>query len=310
MPIKIPNNLPAASVLERENIFFMDAARAYGQDIRPLRLLILNLMPTKSVTETQLLRLLGNTPLQVEADFIYTESYLPQHTSTEYLGEFYGTFAEVRNKKYDGFLMTGAPVEQMPFEEVAYWDELCEIMEWSKTHAFSSFHICWGAQAGLYYHYGVKKYPVAPKVFGVFRHHLCVENEKLFRGFDDEFYVPHSRHTEIHREEIERVPELTIMAEAEEPAGVYCVADLKNNQFFITGHAEYDPMTLKGEYDRDVAAGLPINVPCNYYPSDDPTKSPIVRWRSVANLMFANWLNYHVYQETPYELDRIHKESE
>ena len=307
MPIKIPNNLPAASVLERENIFFMDAARAYGQDIRPLRLLILNLMPTKSVTETQLLRLLGNTPLQVEADFIYTESYLPQHTSTEYLGEFYGTFAEVRNKKYDGFLMTGAPVEQMPFEEVAYWDELCEIMEWSKTHAFSSFHICWGAQAGLYYHYGVKKYPVAPKVFGVFRHHLCVENEKLFRGFDDEFYVPHSRHTEIHREEIERVPELTIMAEAEEPAGVYCVADLKNNQFFITGHAEYDPMTLKGEYDRDVAAGLPINVPCNYYPSDDPTKSPIVRWRSVANLMFANWLNYYVYQETPYELDRIHK---
>ena len=310
MPIKIPNHLPAASVLEKENIFFMDADRAYGQDIRPLRLLILNLMPTKSVTETQLLRLLGNTPLQVEADFIYTESYLPQHTSMEYLGEFYGTFAEVRNRKYDGFLMTGAPIEQMPFEEVAYWDELCEIMEWSKTHAFSSFHICWGAQAGLYYHYGVKKYPVTPKVFGVFRHHLCVENEKLFRGFDDEFYVPHSRHTEVHREEIERVPELTIMAEAEEPAGVYCVADLENSQFFITGHAEYDPLTLKGEYDRDVAAGLPINVPCNYYPDDDPTQQPIVRWRSVANLMFANWLNYYVYQETPYELDRIHKEND
>ncbi len=310
MPIKIPNHLPAASVLEKENIFFMDADRAYGQDIRPLRLLILNLMPTKSVTETQLLRLLGNTPLQVEADFIYTESYLPQHTSMDYLGEFYGTFAEVRNRKYDGFLMTGAPIEQMPFEEVAYWDELCEIMEWSKTHAFSSFHICWGAQAGLYYHYGVKKHPVAPKVFGVFRHHLCVQNEKLFRGFDDEFYVPHSRHTEVWREEIERVPELTIMAEAEEPAGVYCVADLENSQFFITGHAEYDPMTLKGEYDRDVAAGLPINVPCNYYPDDDPTQQPIVRWRSVANLMFANWLNYYVYQETPYELDRIHKEND
>ena len=310
MPIKIPNHLPAASVLERENIFFMDADRAYGQDIRPLRLLILNLMPTKSVTETQLLRLLGNTPLQVEADFIYTESYLPQHTSMDYLGEFYGTFAEVRNRKYDGFLMTGAPVEQMPFEEVAYWDELCEIMEWSKTHAFSSFHICWGAQAGLYYHYGVKKHPVSPKVFGVFRHHLCVRNEKLFRGFDDEFYVPHSRHTEVWREEIERVPELTIMAEAEEPAGVYCVADLENSQFFITGHAEYDPMTLKGEYDRDVAAGLPINVPCNYYPDDDPTRQPVVRWRSVANLMFANWLNYYVYQETPYELDRIHKEND
>ena len=286
MPIKIPNNLPAATVLERENIFFMDADRAYGQDIRPLRLLILNLMPTKSVTETQLLRLLGNTPLQVEADFIYTESYLPQHTSADYLGEFYGTFAEVRNNKYDGFLMTGAPVEQMPFEEVAYWDELCEIMEWSKTHAFSSFHICWGAQAGLYYHYGVKKYPVAPKVFGVFRHH-------------------HSRHTEVRREDIERVPELTIMAEAEDPAGVYCVADLENSHFFITGHAEYDPLTLKSEYDRDTAAGLPINVPCNYYPGDDPTRQPVVRWRSVANLLFANWLNYYVYQETPYELDRI-----
>ena len=305
MPIKIPNNLPAATVLEQENIFFMDADRAYGQDIRPLRLLILNLMPTKSVTETQLLRLLGNTPLQVEADFIYTESYLPQHTSADYLGEFYGTFAEVRNNKYDGFLMTGAPVEQMPFEEVAYWDELCEIMEWSKTHAFSSFHICWGAQAGLYYHYGVKKYPVAPKVFGVFRHHLCVENEKLFRGFDDEFFVPHSRHTEVRREDIERVPELTIMAEAEDPAGVYCVADLENSHFFITGHAEYDPLTLKSEYDRDTAAGLPINVPCNYYPDDDPTRQPVVRWRSVANLLFANWLNYYVYQETPYELDRI-----
>ena len=305
MPIKIPNHLPAASVLERENIFFMDADRAYGQDIRPLRLLILNLMPTKSVTETQFLRLLGNTPLQVEADFIYTESYLPSHTSMDYLGEFYGTFPEVRNNKYDGFLMTGAPVEQMPFEEVAYWDELCEIMEWSKTHAFSSFHICWGAQAGLYYHYGVKKYPVAPKVFGVFRHHLCVQNEKLFRGFDDEFYVPHSRHTEVRREDIERVPGLTIMAEAEEPAGVYCVADLESSRFFITGHAEYDPLTLKGEYDRDAAAGLDIAVPCNYYPDDDPTKQPVVRWRSVANLLFANWLNYYVYQETPYELERI-----
>lgn len=306
MPIKIPNQLPAAAVLERENIFFMDADRAYGQDIRPLRLLILNLMPIKSVTETQLLRLLGNTPLQVEADFIYTESYVPHHTPRAYLGEFYGTFAEVRHKKYDGFLMTGAPVEQMAFEDVAYWDEVCEIMEWSKTHAFSSFHICWGAQAGLYYHYGVRKYPVAPKVFGVFRHRLCVENEKLFRGFDDEFFVPHSRHTEIRREDIERVPELTLMAAAEEPAGVYCVANLSRGQFFITGHAEYDPLTLKGEYDRDKAAGLDIAVPCNYYPDDDPARPPVVRWRSVANLLFANWLNYYVYQETPYELDRIH----
>ena len=307
MPIKIPNNLPAAQVLERENIFYMDANRAYGQDIRPLRLCVLNLMPIKSVTETQLLRLLGNTPLQVEVDFIYTESYLPQHTSMDYLTEFYGTFAEVRNRKYDGFLMTGAPVEQMPFEAVAYWEEVAEIMEWSRTHAFSSFHICWGAQAALYYHYGIPKYPVDAKIFGVFRHHLCVEHEKLFRGFDDEFYVPHSRHTEIRRADIERVPELTILAEADAPAGVYCVANLKENEFFITGHAEYDPMTLKGEYDRDKAAGLDIAVPCHYYPDDDPGRPPVVRWRSVANLLFANWLNYYVYQETPYELDRIDK---
>ncbi len=305
MPIKIPNKLPAASVLEQENIFYMNADRAYGQDIRPLRLCILNLMPVKSVTETQLLRLLGNSPLQVEVDFIYTESYLPQHTSREYLTEFYGTFAEVRNRKYDGFLMTGAPVEQMPFEEVAYWDEVCEIMEWSKTHAFSSFYICWGAQAGLYYHYGIPKYALPEKVFGVFAHHLCVEHEKLFRGFDDEFYVPHSRHTEVRRADIARVPQLTVMAEAEAPADVYCVANLTANQFFITGHAEYDPLTLKGEYDRDKAAGLDVSVPCNYYPGDDPSRSPVVRWRSVANLLFANWLNYYVYQETPYELDRI-----
>lgn len=305
MPIKIPNKLPAASVLEQENIFYMNADRAYGQDIRPLRLCILNLMPVKSVTETQLLRLLGNSPLQVEVDFIYTESYLPQHTSREYLTEFYGTFAEVRNRKYDGFLMTGAPVEQMPFEEVAYWDEVCEIMEWSKTHAFSSFYICWGAQAGLYYHYGIPKYALPEKVFGVFVHHLCVEHEKLFRGFDDEFYVPHSRHTEVRRADIARVPQLTVMAEAEAPADVYCVANLAANQFFITGHAEYDPLTLKGEYDRDKAAGLDVSVPCNYYPGDDPSRPPVVRWRSVANLLFANWLNYYVYQETPYELDRI-----
>ncbi|SHE93517.1 homoserine O-acetyltransferase MetA [Schwartzia succinivorans] len=310
MPIKIPNNLPAAQVLDRENVFYMNADRAYGQDIRPLKLCILNLMPVKSVAETQFLRLLGNSPLQVEVDFVYTESYVPQHTSQEYLTEFYGTFAEVRNKKYDGFLMTGAPVEQMPFEEVAYWDELCEIMEWSKTHAFSSFYICWGAQAGLYYHYGIPKYPVEPKIFGVFKHHLCVEHEKLFRGFDDEFYVPHSRHTEFRREDIEKVPELTVMAEAEKPAGVYCVADLKENQFFISGHAEYDPMTLKGEYDRDKKAGMDIQVPCNYYPDNDPSKRPVVRWRSVANLLFANWLNYYVYQETPYELDRIHRDSD
>lgn len=305
MPIKIPNQLPAAQVLENENIFVMNADRAYGQDIRPLRLLILNLMPTKTVTETQLLRLLGNTPLQVEVDFIYTETYQPSHTSQDYLTEFYGTFDDVRHKKYDGFIITGAPVEQMPFEEVAYWKEIAEIMEWSKTHVWSTFHICWGAQAGLYYHYGVPKYDVGSKVFGVFRHHLCVEHEKLFRGFDDEFYVPHSRHTEVRLEDILKVPQLKVMAMADEPAGVYCVANLEKRQFFITGHAEYDPLTLKSEYDRDVKAGLPIHVPCNYYPGDDPACQPVVRWRSVANLLFANWLNYYVYQETPYELDSL-----
>ena len=290
MPIKIPNNLPAAHILEGENIFVMDADRAYSQDIRPLKILILNLMPIKYITETQLLRLLGNTPLQIEVDFIYTESYTPSHTSQEYLTEFYGTFAEVRHKKYDGMIITGAPVEMMPFEEVAYWDEISEIMEWSKTHVYSTFHICWGAQAGLYYHYGVPKYQVPEKIFGVYKHHLCVEHEKLFRGFDDEFFVPHSRHTENHREDIEKVPELTILAEAEGDAGVYAIANLKKRQFFITGHAEYDPLTLKQEYDRDEKA--------------------VVRWRSVAHLLFANWLNYYVYQETPYVLDELYKESD
>ena len=310
MPIKIPNNLPAAHILENENIFVMDADRAYSQDIRTLRLLILNLMPIKNVTETQLLRLLGNTPLQTEVDFIYTESYTPGHTSPEYLTEFYGTFAEVRHKKYDGFIITGAPVELMPFEEVADWDEVAEIMEWSKTHVYSTFHICWGAQAGLYYHYGIPKYQVSPKVFGVYKHHLCVKNEKLFRGFDDEFYVPHSRHTEVRKEDILKVPELTILAEAEGRAGVYAIANLPKRQFFITGHAEYDPLSLKQEYDRDKKAGLDINIPYNYYPDDDPSKQPVVRWRSVANLLFSNWLNYYVYQETPYELDSLYRQED
>ncbi|MBB5336140.1 homoserine O-acetyltransferase MetA [Pectinatus brassicae] len=305
MPIKIPNNLPASQILDSENIFVMDTERAYKQDIRPLRILILNLMPLKTVTETQLLRLLGNSPLQVEVDFIYTQSYTPEHTPMEYLTEFYGTFEDVKDNIYDGFIMTGAPVEQMEYEDVAYWEEVCQIMEWSKTHAFSSFHICWGAQAGLYYHYGIPKYSIAPKVFGVYKHKLLVEHEKLFRGFDDEFYVPHSRHTEIRRSDIEKIPELTIMAESDTRCGVYAVANLKKRQFFITGHAEYDPLTLKWEYDRDVKAGHNIQIPCNYYPDDDPTKEPIVKWRSVANLLFANWLNYYVYQETPYDLSKL-----
>ncbi len=309
MPIKIPNNLPAAHVLESENVFVMDEDRAYSQNIRPLHILILNLMPLKSVTETQILRLLGNTPLQVEVDFIYTESYQPSHTSMEYLSKFYGTFDDVADKKYDGMIITGAPVERMPFEQVAYWKEIERIMEWSKTHVYSTFHICWGAQAGLYYHYGIPKYDVPEKIFGVYKHHLCVEHEKLFRGFDDEFYVPHSRHTTNHREDIEKVPELTILAEAEGDAGVYAIANLEKRQFFITGHAEYDPMTLKSEYDRDLAAGMNPKIPQNYYPDDDPSKTPVVRWRSVAHLLFANWLNYYVYQETPYVIDDVHKDS-
>ena len=308
MPIKIPNNLPATHILEQENIFVMDADRAYSQDIRPLRILILNLMPIKHVTETQLLRLLGNTPLQVEVDFIYTKSYVPTHTPQDYLTEFYGTFENVRDKKYDGLIITGAPVEFMDFEEVAYWQEVAEIMEWSKTHVYSTFHICWGAQAGLYYHYGIPKYILDEKISGVYKQRVCVRHEKLLRGFDDVFYVPHSRHTDEMRADIDKVKELTILAETEIDvgAGAYIIANLKKRQFFITGHAEYDPWTLKQEYERDLKAGLNPHIPQNYFPNDDPTKPPIVRWRSVAHLLFANWLNYYVYQETPYEIDKIY----
>ena len=304
MPIKIPNNLPATNILEGENIFVMDADRAYAQDIRPLKILILNLMPIKSVTETQLLRLLGNTPLQVEVDFIYTATYTPTHTPKDYLTEFYGTFKDVKKKKYDGFIITGAPVEMMDFEDVAYWDELAEIMEWSKKNVWSTFHICWGAQAGLYYHYGVPKFILDEKISGVYHHKLCVRHEKLFRGFDDEFFVPHSRYTEVRRADLEKVSALTILAESDE-VGIYAIANLDKRQFFITGHAEYDPYTLKNEYVRDVKAGLNPNVPQNYFPKDNPSLEPVVKWRSVAHLLFANWLNYYVYQETPYEIDSI-----
>ena len=304
MPIKIPNNLPAAHVLETENIFVMDADRAYSQDIRPLRILILNLMPIKHVTETQLLRLLGNTPLQVEVDFIYTKSYIPTHTPQDYLTEFYGTFDDVRHKKYDGFIMTGAPVELMDFEQVAYWQELVEIMKWSKSHCYSTFHICWGAHAGLYYHYGIPKYILDNKISGVYKHHSCVKHEKLLRGFDDEFYVPHSRYVTLLNEDIEKVPKLKILAESDD-SGAYIIANLEKRQFFITGHAEYDPWTLKQEYERDLKAGLNPKIPRNYFPNDDPSKEPLVKWRSVAHLLFANWLNYYVYQETPFEIDNI-----
>ena len=306
MPIKIPKNLPAASILEKERVFVMDQERAYTQDIRPLHILILNLMPIKPVTETQLLRLLGNTPLQVEVDFIYTESYKPTHTKEEHLTEFYGTFKEIKHKYYDGLIITGAPVEHLDFEDVAYWDEVVEIMDWSKKHAYSVFHICWGAQAGLYHHYGVPKHSVAAKIFGIFPHRRLIPTEKLTRGFDDEFFVPHSRHMEWHREDIEKVKELTILAEGDNKAGVYIVANLKKNEFYISGHAEYDPNTLKDEYERDQKAGMTnVFLPENYFPNDDPAKSPMVRWRSVANLLFFNWLNYYVYQETPYEIENI-----
>ena len=304
MPIKIPNLLPATQVLLDENIFVMTETRAMTQDIRPLKILMLNLMPQKIVTETQIARLIGNTPLQVELELLQTATHKSKHTSAEHMLAFYKTFDEVKDKRYDGMIITGAPVEQMEFEEVEYWDELCEIMEWSKTHVTSTFHICWGAQAGLYYHYGVKKYPLEKKLFGVFEHRLDRKHSILFRGFDDTFVVPHSRHTTCHIEDIEKVPELKILSTSEE-AGLFVCATDKGRQIFVTGHSEYDADTLKNEYLRDKNAGLPIDVPKNYFPDDDDTKEPIVRWRSCANLLYSNWLNYFVYQSTPYDIDEI-----
>ncbi len=304
MPIKIPNLLPATQVLMNENIFVMTETRAMTQDIRPLKILMLNLMPQKIVTETQIARLIGNTPLQVELELLQTATHKSTHTSAEHMLAFYKTFDEVRDKKYDGMIITGAPVELMDFEEVDYWEELCEIMEWSKTHVTSTFHICWGAQAGLYYHYGVKKQLLPKKMFGVFEHTLDHKQSILFRGFDDTFVVPHSRHTTCAREDIEAVPELKILASSEE-AGVFVCATEKGRQIFVTGHSEYDADTLKNEYFRDKNAGLPIDVPKNYFPNDDDTQAPIVKWRSCANLLYSNWLNYFVYQSTPYNIEEI-----
>lgn len=304
MPIKIPKDLPAAKVLTEENIFIMDNERAARQDIRPLRILVLNLMPTKIVTETQLARLLGNTPLQVEMELISVSSRTPKHTAREHMIAFYKTFADVREEYFDGFIITGAPVEQMPFEQVDYWQELCDMMEWSKSHVQSTLHICWGAQAGLYYHYGVHKLPLPEKLFGVFEHRVTHKNSILFRGFDDVFWAPHSRHTTVSRAHIEAVPALKILAESEE-AGVFAVSTNGGRQVFITGHAEYDTNTLHTEYQRDRAAGLPIHVPVHYYPNDDDTQAPVCRWRSGANLLFSNWLNYFVYQATPYSISHI-----
>ncbi len=301
MPIKIPTDLPASQILTNENIFVMDADRASHQDIRPLKIAILNLMPTKITTETQLLRLLGNTPLQIEVTLLQTKTYESKNTSSEHLGSFYCYFEDVKEQRFDGLIITGAPIETLEFEAVDYWDELTQIMDWSKTNVFSTLHICWGAQAGLYYHYGIPKYLLPEKAFGVFEHHLEQAYVKLFRGFDDTFYVPHSRHTGIRRELLEAHPDLEIMAASPE-SGVYIVMAQNGRQIFVTGHSEYDPLTLKGEYDRDVSQGKPINIPINYYPNDDPTQPPVVRWRGHANLLFSNWLNYYVYQETPYEL--------
>lgn len=306
MPIKIANELPARKVLESENIFVMDELRATTQDIRPLRILILNLMPTKVVTETQLARLLGNTPLQIEVELLTVSGRIPKHTAREHMLAFYKTFDEVKDDYFDGMVITGAPVETMPFEEVEYWDELCDIMDWSTSHVYSTFHICWGAQAALYHHYGIPKEQLSEKMFGVFHHRVTHKGSILFRGFDDVFMVPHSRHTTVLKENILKVPELKILAESEE-AGVYALSTDGGRRIFITGHSEYDPNTLAQEYWRDKDAGLEIKVPENYYPDDDDSKEPDCSWRSSANLLYSNWLNYFVYQSTPYDINTVPK---
>lgn len=304
MPIKIPNDLPAVKTLNNENIFVMTETRAITQDIRPLKILLLNLMPKKIETETQISRLLGNSPLQVDLEFLHTKSHISKNTPAEHLFTFYNTFEDIKHRTFDGMIITGAPVEKLPFEEVEYWDELCEIMEWSKTHVHSTLHICWGAQAALYYHFGIKKYPLSQKLFGVFEHRADYKNSILFRGFDDVFMAPHSRHTYFKAEDIRADGRLKILASSKE-AGVYAVSTDGGRQIFITGHSEYDANTLADEYFRDLKAGEPIKIPENYFPGNDPTKPPVVSWRAHANLLFSNWLNYFVYQTTPYDINDI-----
>lgn len=304
MPIKIPNKLPATKTLHEENIFVITETRAITQDIRPLKILILNLMPTKITTETQLARLLGNSPLQVELEFLQTASHKATHTPSDHMLSFYKTFDDIKHMKFDGMIITGAPVEHLEFEDVEYWDELCEIMEWSKKHVTSTFHICWGAQAGLYYHYGIKKKKLPKKLFGVFKHKADYKQSILFRGFDDEFMVPHSRHTTVDRSDIEACKELKILASSDE-AGIYVISTDLGRQIFVTGHSEYDADTLKNEYLRDKNSGLEIEIPKNYFPDDDDTKEPLMTWRSHANLLYSNWLNYFVYQTTPYNIEDI-----
>lgn len=304
MPLNLPDKLPAIEILKKENIFVMDSGRASEQDIRPLKIVILNLMPIKITTETDLIRLLSNTPLQVEIDFMKIKSHTSKNTSIEHMQAFYKTFHSMRNQKYDGMIITGAPVEQMEYEEVTYWEEMKEIFDWAQTHVTSTLYICWAAQAGLYHHYGIPKYPLLEKMFGVFKHRMSDPFNSIFRGFDDEFFVPHSRHTEIRKEDILKVPELTLLSESDD-SGVYLVMARNGREFYITGHSEYSPNTLDTEYRRDVSKGLSIEIPRNYYLNDDPKQGPVDRWRAHANLLFNNWLNYFVYQETPFDITQI-----
>ena len=302
MPIKTQSDLPAKEILEKENIFVMDENRATHQDIRAINIAILNLMPLKEDTELQLLRSLSNTPLQVDVTFVAVSSHESKNTSMSHLNKFYETFADIKNRYFDGLIITGAPVEQMEYEEVDYWKEMCEIFEWSKTHATSTLHLCWGAQAGLYYHYGLKKYLLPKKKFGVYEHHVMNRKVPLVRGFDDYFMAPHSRHTEVRAEDIRAVKELTILAESEE-AGVFLAIADEGRKIFVMGHPEYDRVTLDQEYKRDLSKGLPIDIPKNYYPDDNPDNRPLLTWRAQANNLYTNWLNYYVYQVTPYDLD-------
>ena len=304
MPLNLPSRLPAVEILKSENIFVMDSQQASTQDIRPLRIVILNLMPLKITTETDLIRLLSNTPLQIEVDFLKISGHISKNTPVEHMMTFYKDFSTLRNENYDGMIITGAPVEQMPFEEVDYWKEVSEIFDWARTHVTSTLYICWAAQAGLYHFYGVPKYPLPQKMFGIFKHKVYDHQNPIFRGFDDEFYVPHSRHTEVRKSDIEKVPELTLLSESEE-SGVYMVMARGGREFFITGHSEYSPYTLDTEYRRDLDKGLPIEMPLNYYRNNDPKKGPLVRWRGHANLLFSNWLNYFFKQKTAYDIREI-----
>lgn len=304
MPLNLPDKLPAIELLKEENIFVIDNSRATQQDIRPLKIVILNLMPLKITTETDLIRLLSNTPLQLEISFMKIKSHTSKNTPVEHMQTFYTDFEDMRNEKYDGMIITGAPVEQMEYEEVTYWNEMMEIFDWSRTHVTSTLYICWAAFAGLYHHYGIPKYPLSAKKFGVFEHRVLDPLSPIFRGFDDIFYVPHSRHTEIRKEDILKCPDLTLLSESDE-AGVYLAMARNGREFFVTGHSEYSPLTLDTEYRRDLDKGLPIEIPRNYYRGDNPDAGPLVRWRGHANLLFSNWLNYYVYQETPFNIDDI-----